>query len=44
MKGWLLVKPPAIADEAGLVRWVKLARGFVRMLPTKPVKPAQFKR
>jgi hypothetical protein len=41
MKGWLLVKPPAMADAAGLARWVHLARKFVRTLPAKSAKPTK---
>jgi hypothetical protein len=41
MKGWLLVKPPAMSDATRLSRWVNLAREFVRMLPAKSPKPAR---
>jgi hypothetical protein len=41
MKGWLLVKPPAVTNAAGLSRWVNLAREFVRTLPAKSPKPAK---
>src|SRR5436190_526341 len=43
MKGWLLVRPPAIADATGLSRWVNLAREFVQTLPAKSSKPAKGK-
>lgn len=41
MKGWLLVKPPAMASAAGLSRWITLAREFARTLPAKSAKPAR---
>ena len=41
MKGWLLVKPPAMAGAAALSRWISLAGEFVRTLPAKPAKPAR---
>lgn len=38
MKGWLLVKAPAINTEAKLVRWLKVGEDFVRTLPAKTAK------
>lgn len=38
MKGWLLVRPPAIATHAALTRWLKVAETFVRTLPPKSAK------
>jgi hypothetical protein len=35
MKGWLLVRPPAIANDADLGRWMQRSRAFVRTLPVK---------
>jgi hypothetical protein len=35
MKGWLMVRPAGIADDAGLGEWLQRSREFVRTLPAK---------
>jgi hypothetical protein len=35
MKGWLLVRPPALATEAALGQWIQRSRDFVHTLPAK---------
>jgi hypothetical protein len=36
MKGWLLIRPAAIADDGALNEWLQRSRSFVRTLPAKP--------
>jgi len=35
MKGWVMVAPKAIGDDAALKDWLALARRFARTLPAK---------
>jgi TfoX/Sxy family transcriptional regulator of competence genes len=35
MKGWVLVGPEGVADDAGLTGWINQAVAFVRELPAK---------
>ena len=35
MKGWMMVTPPGLTDEAKLKRWIDLAVRFVETLPAK---------
>jgi TfoX/Sxy family transcriptional regulator of competence genes len=35
MKGWILVGPEALANEAGLSKWVRTAVDYARSLPPK---------
>jgi TfoX/Sxy family transcriptional regulator of competence genes len=44
MKGWLLVKAPAITTGAKLARWLKVGENFVRTLPAKTAKAKKERR
>jgi TfoX/Sxy family transcriptional regulator of competence genes len=35
MKGWLLVRPPAMANESDLSQWIQRSHAFVHTLPVK---------
>jgi hypothetical protein len=35
MKGWILVEPSGVADDAGLARWLQLATDYAASLPAK---------
>ncbi len=35
MRGWVMVEPAGIEDDADLESWVRSAESFVRRLPTK---------
>jgi hypothetical protein len=35
MKGWILVKPAGLADDAALARWVGEGVGYAESLPAK---------
>lgn len=41
MKGWLIVKAPAIASDRELARWIGIARDFVGTLPAKKKKASK---
>jgi TfoX/Sxy family transcriptional regulator of competence genes len=45
MEGYITIDPPAL-DDAAVLKWIELARSFVRTLPPKPVgaKPKRSKR
>lgn len=35
MKGWILVEPAGLADEAALAKWLRLATKYAASLPKK---------
>ncbi|MFN8098832.1 MAG: TfoX/Sxy family protein [Dermatophilaceae bacterium] len=44
MNGWLRVTDAAIADDAGLARWIEPGVSYARALPPKAARPAAVKR
>lgn len=44
MKGWLLVRPPAMRTDVALERWLKIAAEFVATLPAKSPKAKKVAR
>jgi hypothetical protein len=35
IKGWILVKPPGVADDAAVAKWLRLATSYAASLPAK---------